>query len=229
MSEPEDGEAGTYPLSTAQRGIWFAQQLDPGDAIFNIGEYLEIAGPIDAGLFERACRRLIDEHDLYRLAFADTADGPRQWIRPQLDWSLPCIDVSEASDPEAAALAWMRADVARPRRLTRGPLFTLALLRVSDRRSFWYQGYHHLIMDGAGCALAARRLAGIYTALAAGAPVPSSPAPSSLRLLAAENAYRGSPAFLRVGLTGWPSCRRGPRQQPALPAAGPPKPPHPSG
>ena len=118
MSEPGGSGAGTHPLSTAQRGIWFAQQLDPDDPVFNIGEYLAIAGPIDARLFEAACRQLIAGYDLYRLAFENTADGPRQVIRRQLDWSLPIIDVSEAPDPEAAALAWMRADLAQPRRLT---------------------------------------------------------------------------------------------------------------
>jgi hypothetical protein len=39
--------AGTeLPLSAAQLGLWFAQQLDPRNAAFNVGEYLEILGPI---------------------------------------------------------------------------------------------------------------------------------------------------------------------------------------
>ena len=45
------------PLTAAQAGIWYAQQLDPENPVFNAAEYLEIRGSLDATLFEGALRR----------------------------------------------------------------------------------------------------------------------------------------------------------------------------
>ena len=57
--QAEDG----YPhsLSDAQLGIWFAQAIDPSNPAYNLGEYLEIEGSIDATLFERALRQVVSE------------------------------------------------------------------------------------------------------------------------------------------------------------------------
>ena len=48
-------------LTAGQLGIWHAQQLDPGNPVYNIGEYLEIPGALDLGLFECALRQAASE------------------------------------------------------------------------------------------------------------------------------------------------------------------------
>jgi len=50
-----------FRLSTAQLGIWFAQQLNPSSPAYNIGEYLEIHGSVDAVSFERALQQVVAE------------------------------------------------------------------------------------------------------------------------------------------------------------------------
>ncbi|WP_026187606.1 hypothetical protein [Ensifer sp. BR816] len=46
-------------LTAAQAEIWLAEQLTPGTAQYDIAEYLEIDGPVDAVLFERALRQVV--------------------------------------------------------------------------------------------------------------------------------------------------------------------------
>ena len=55
------GEA--FALSSAQLGIWFAQKLDPEAPAYNIGEYVEIDGPVVLPLFERACGRSLPKRN----------------------------------------------------------------------------------------------------------------------------------------------------------------------
>ena len=43
-------------LSEAQLGIWFAQTIDLQNPAYNLAEYLEIGGVIEAALFETALR-----------------------------------------------------------------------------------------------------------------------------------------------------------------------------
>ncbi|MEV8474422.1 amino acid adenylation domain-containing protein [Streptomyces sp. NPDC051173] len=188
MSFPED--AG-LPLSGALEGIWFAQRLDPANAAYNTGEYVEIHGPVDTELFETALRRTVAEAETFGLRLTETADGPRAHVTPPADWPLHLMDVSEEPDPRAAAETWMRADLATAVELTEGPLFTQALVKAAPDRWFWYLRAHHVLLDGYGFKLVIQRLAETYTALASGQQVKEAFAPLS-RLLDEERAYRAS-------------------------------------
>ncbi len=178
------------PLSTAQLSIWVAQMLDPQSPIYNVGEYLEILGPVDPDLFATALRQVVAESDALHLRVVDTADGPRQVLGKEPDWRLSILDVSEQVDPRAAAEKWMAEDVDRIVDLARGPLFGYALFRLAPDRFLWYARYHHLCNDGFGGWLIPRRVAAVYSALVAGTEVPPSPHGSWVDLLAAEEHYR---------------------------------------
>ena len=116
-----------YRLSTAQLGIWFAQQINPYASAYNIGEYIEIHGSLDPRLFEQALRTVVSETDALRLQIVNHLDVPQQVVRPALSWTMPYTDLSEEADPRAVAEAWMQADLARPVGPTDGPLFGYAL------------------------------------------------------------------------------------------------------
>src|SRR5437879_4290136 len=90
----EQQENNPLPLTDAQLGIWFAQTIDPSSPAYNLAEYLEIAGPIDATLLEAALRQVISETEALCVRFVSAADGPRQIIGAAPDWSLALIDVS---------------------------------------------------------------------------------------------------------------------------------------
>src|SRR5258708_21681441 len=95
------------PLSDAQLGIWFAQTLDPSSPAYNLAEYLEIDGPIDATLFETALRQVVSETEALCVRFVSSGDGPRQIIGAPPDLSMSFVDVSDAASPQAAAGRWM--------------------------------------------------------------------------------------------------------------------------
>ncbi|MGH3854311.1 MAG: amino acid adenylation domain-containing protein [Pseudonocardiaceae bacterium] len=184
------------PLSAAQREIWFAEQrLNTANRVYNHGHYVEIPGPVDPVLFETALRRVVGEADALRVRFIEFSDGPRQVVESSLDWLMPFVDVSAKPDPLAAAHAWMTADVARPMDLARGALFSYALIKLRSDRFFWYRGYHHIVMDGFGSSLIARRVAKIYTALAHGRAVGQNGFGSLRQLLEDDASYRASEQF----------------------------------
>ncbi|KOG87354.1 hypothetical protein ADK38_25905, partial [Streptomyces varsoviensis] len=68
----------------------------------------------------------------------------------ELPFPLRVFDARDEADPDAAARAWMRADLDVPFDLAAGPLFAHALFRVADDRWLWYQRVHHAVMDGYG-------------------------------------------------------------------------------
>ena len=182
-------------LSAAQLGIWFAQQLDPSSPAYNIGEYIEIHGPVDPILFERALRQVVAETDALRVQIIDHAGDPRQLIGPPSSWSMPFIDVSTEPDARAAAESWMQADLARPIEPTRGPLFGYALFKAADNRFYWYARYHHIVMDAFGMWLIARRVANVYTQLTIGRTTHDGSFGSLAVLLEEDANYRASEQF----------------------------------
>jgi enterobactin synthetase component F len=185
------GTLTALPLTAAQSGMWFAQALDPLSPAQNTAECLEIDGPLDPSLFAEALRQVTAEAEALRVRVADTPEGPRQYLCPDVE---PPLYVSRSADAEDAE-AWMRADLAEPCDLAAGPLFRHALFRVGEDRWLWYQRVHHLVMDGFGHSLLVRRTAEVYTALARG----EEPSPRAFGrlsdLVAADAAYRSSDAF----------------------------------
>ncbi|MEU6066690.1 amino acid adenylation domain-containing protein [Streptomyces sp. NPDC047082] len=182
------------PLSAAQYDIWLAQQITAPGATYNAGEYVDIQGPVRESLFEEAVRRTVGEADVLGVRVVADADGPWQVHAPAA-WDFPVLDLSAGAAPEEAAHAWMRADMARPADTAGERLFAHALLKVAENRYFWYHRYNHVVMDGYGWSLIARRVAAVYTALAEGGQ-PAAPVFGSLTdLLDEETAYRSSPAY----------------------------------
>ncbi|GHF34910.1 dimodular nonribosomal peptide synthase [Kitasatospora xanthocidica] len=197
-------QAADIPLLAAQAAIWYAQALDPASPVYNTGDAVEIAGPLDEDRFERALRQAVAEAQVLSAVVVIGADGtPRQRPRPDGRWPLHRLDLRAATDsadeadsadetvtPEAAAEAWMRADLARPADLAEGPLFTHALIRLADDRWTWYRRIHHLAVDAYALTLLGERVAELYRAHTTGTEPAPSPFAGLAEAAAEEAAYR---------------------------------------
>lgn len=186
----------SYPLTIAQRGLWLTQKITP-DAILNIAEAVEICGPIKPEIFRRALHQLVAEAEQLRVRVVERDGIPRQipWLTYGGDF--PYVDMSHQADPRQAIHDWMMRAVTCPVDLAKGPLWASALLKASDKSYFWYQGAHHIVYDGYGGGLVARRLAELYTAYARGVE----PEPNCFctveAMLEAETSYRNSDRLRR--------------------------------
>ena len=182
-------------LMSSQLGIWYAQQLAPENPAYNLGEYLEIRGAVDVALLVAALRRALVEAEAYRLRFSLEEHVPAQHLHDAADVPIHVADLSAEADPDAAALAWMRADLDRPVRLVGGVLSGHAVLRVAADRVLWYQRVHHAVIDGTSLASFALRTAEIYTALEEGRDAAAGAIEPLSVLLDADRGYRSSPDF----------------------------------
>ncbi len=183
------------PLSVAQLGIWFAHQMDPTGHTYNAGEYLVIHGPIDPVLFQAAARQVTEEVDALRVRFGETDGQPWQVLDPSGTWTVTFHDLTSEACPEDAALAWIKADFARPVDLVRDRLVAWTLFKVAQDRFLWCYRYHHILMDGFSLSLVVRRMADVYTALTHGTP-PGQSGFCPLHLLFEDDAaYRASKRF----------------------------------
>ncbi|WP_181774388.1 non-ribosomal peptide synthase/polyketide synthase [Amycolatopsis pittospori] len=188
-----------FPLTSAQKGIWLAQQLDPADPVYTIGWFTDLRGGIDLGRLGDAVRRAVAEAECLHVT-VDHEDGtPVQ--RPATPGEVAVLDFSGEPDPEGASDEWMRAELAVVADLGRGPLTAHALLVLAEDRVRWFQRYHHLVMDAYGQAVLARRAAELYAGTAEEVAWPLSGLPD------AEAAYDGAAdrAYWLAELAGRPN------------------------
>ncbi|GHA87661.1 non-ribosomal peptide synthetase [Streptomyces termitum] len=171
-------------LTGAQTGVWYGQRLDPDSPVYNVGQYVAVDGALDPDLFATALRRVVGECEALTVRFGEDEDGQPFQLLADTPPDGPVVTVVDhlgAADPEAAALAAMRADMAAPADPATAPLFGFALHRVAPDRTLWYQRVHHIALDAYGFSLLSRRTAEVYTALARG----EEPAPSPFGPLSA--------------------------------------------
>ncbi|ALG08594.1 non-ribosomal peptide synthetase [Kibdelosporangium phytohabitans] len=173
------------PLTTAQLGIWLGQRLDQSSPAYNVGGYVEIHGPVDAGLLERACQEVMLEAETLRVR----VDGDTQRIT---DTSCE-LSVHELSPADSAA--WMRADMAQPVDPRWEPVFAPSLHRIGPDVWRWYVRCHHIAIDGYSFPLVCKRVAEIYTELVTGKDRSPSPFAPLRLLVERDREYRESPDF----------------------------------
>ncbi|MCO6009315.1 amino acid adenylation domain-containing protein [Actinoallomurus purpureus] len=189
----------SWPLSAAQRGVWYAQLLNP-DAPVQVAQYVEIDGPVDSGVFTAAVRACAHEIEAVHVRLVESpapSAGPPEQVLDLAPVEVPVVDLSGEADPRAAARAWMRADSSAPVDLMAGRLFFNALLRLGDDRHLWYLRCHHLAVDGYSGPLITRRLAEVYTAMVDGRPYGAGTLGSLEVLLTEDEEYRASRRFER--------------------------------
>lgn len=162
----------SFQLTGAQSGIWYAQQLDPSNPIFNTAEYIEIKGYIDPIHFEAAIRKTVLEADSLYVRFGEDTDGPKQWFTSKKEIPFQSINLQNEKQPLDVAKAWMKADLSTPVSLEKDVLFREVLFQLADDRFIWYQRIHHIAIDGFAFSLMARRVAEVYSALSKGISVP---------------------------------------------------------
>jgi len=185
-------------LTSGQMAMWLGARFASPDTNFNLAEAIDIEGPIDPDVFLAAMRQVTGEAEATRLSFVDTAQGPRQVVAPAFTREMPYLDFSGEADPLAAAQAWMQADFNRKDDLARDQLWMSALIRIAPERHVWYHRSHHIVLDGFGGGLIARRFADVYTARIEGTEVPDASRLAPISQLAEEEkAYRESGRFPR--------------------------------
>ena len=92
----------------------------------------------------------------------------------------------------------MQADLAQDLRVDGGnPLVCHQLLRVGDDCWYWYQRYHHLLVDGFSFPAITRQIAAIYRAWQRGEATPESPFTPFAEVVDEYQRYAGSEAWQR--------------------------------
>ncbi|HEX8782811.1 MAG TPA: amino acid adenylation domain-containing protein, partial [Steroidobacteraceae bacterium] len=85
---------GALPLSFAQQRLWFLDQLEPENPLYNVPHIVRLTGGLNARVLEQALDEIVRRHETLRTRFESVDDQPVQVIAPQLKVPLEIRDLT---------------------------------------------------------------------------------------------------------------------------------------
>jgi amino acid adenylation domain-containing protein/thioester reductase-like protein len=157
------------PLSYAQEGAWFIDQLQPGVA-FNIVWPMHLAGRLDEECLALALGEMVRRHAVLRTTLEAVDGRPRQVIHPPRGMPLAFHDLTglPAGAREAEAQRLVLELAQRPFVLARGPLVAMHVLRLGRDEQLLLLVVHHSVFDGWSIKVFAQEFSAAYEAFVSG-------------------------------------------------------------
>ncbi len=171
---PQKREAEHFPLSFAQQRLWFLDQLEPGNPLYNLPAAIRLTGSLNIAALEKALDEIVRRHEVLRTTFKTVEGDPVQVIAPELSLALPVVDLSSRPESVREAEAMRLAtEMARESfDLSQGPLLRASLVKLSEEEHIALFNMHHIVSDGWSVTVFVRELVALYEAFARQLPSP---------------------------------------------------------
>lgn len=154
----------TYPLTDAQKRIWYAQKKYWDSSLFNIGGTVYINGKIDIHLMQQAIKKVISQNVALQLKFYETGTGIYQFISDEIA-SIEFIDFSQEEAPEKAYQDWCCEKAETPFSINAKLLYYFSVFKIKENKMGYFVKLHHLIADGWSVQLLTNQIARCYEKL----------------------------------------------------------------
>ena len=174
-------DEAVFPVSFAQRRLWFLHQLESDLVSYNMPFAFHIQGPLDRDALRCALEAIVVRHATLRTVFRMDQGELVQVVRSAIHMELPVLDLrtvpSEDRDVDIARRAVAEAE--RHFDLSKDPLLRASLLHLSDAEHVLLLTVHHIASDGWSMAVLWQELANRYTAYLRNdaSPLPALPIP----------------------------------------------------
>lgn len=168
-------------MSSAQRGLWFLDQMVGSSNIYLLPVGMRFRGQIDMRALELSLAAIISRHETLRSRFF-TKDGEPgvEMISPEKALKVTEQDLRHLSPQlqERALQDAIRLECTEPIRLDDSPLIRHRILRLSDEETVLLVVQHHIVSDGWSLDVWVRDFNALYDAFSRGQGNPL----SSLRI-----------------------------------------------
>jgi amino acid adenylation domain-containing protein len=146
-----------YPLSSAQRRLFFLQQVNPTSTSYNIPLVMELEGELVETSFEFAFQKLMQRHESLRTSFQFIKGEPVQIIHRNVNFQIEYFQGGSRETEKRIVNAFVK-----PFDLTEAPMFRVGLIRGGRDRAVLVVDIHHIVTDGVSNDLLLDDFAQIY-------------------------------------------------------------------
>ena len=162
------------PLSYAQQRLWFIDQMEPGNAAYNMAGAVRLEGRLELEALEYAINEVVRRHEALRTRIEVEAGEPAQVIDQWEPKRLERIELTglalEEREEEARRIA--REEAGTGFDLSRGPLLRVKVLKLEEEEHVLLYTMHHIVSDGWSMGILIREVGALYDACGAGGESP---------------------------------------------------------
>ncbi|UCE20069.1 MAG: amino acid adenylation domain-containing protein [Gemmatimonadota bacterium] len=160
-----------FPTSFAQQRLWFLNQLDPENPVYNIPRAFRVTGPLDVEALEHGLNEIIRRHEILRTTFSHVDGEPVQIIAEAMPLKVSVIDMGDIETiPERKTKQLIIDEIQRPFNLSQGPLLRANLLRLAEEEHILLLTIHHIVADGWSMGILYQELSTLYKAFVSKSP-----------------------------------------------------------
>ncbi|MBP5974477.1 amino acid adenylation domain-containing protein [Brasilonema sp. CT11] len=174
MLTPTSEEVFIFPVSFAQERLWFLDQLDPGNASYNIFSALQLDGQLNITALTRAIQEIQQRHEVLRTTFKVIDGVPFQVIASTAALTLPIIELDKMAPEEqfARIQRQISEEARKPFDLSTDSLVRVSLLKLAKHSHVLQITVHHIIADVWSVGIFIQELSALYKAFCQGEPSP---------------------------------------------------------
>lgn len=155
------------PLSFSQQRLWFLDQLNPGNPLYNEAFVYELKGKVDIEVLKSSLMHIVIRHETLRTIFVLDSSEPMQKVVNVDTINIPIVDFSGLSESakQQQSLAFVKHEAIRNFDLSKGPLFVCHLIKFTDDLHWLMVNVHHIVFDGWSLSVFMNELAKTYDSL----------------------------------------------------------------
>lgn len=201
----------THPASFAQERLWLLDQLDSGNAVYNVPLAVRLRGALNIPAMRKTLRALVERHQTLRTTFDVVDDAVVQVVWPPSDPAVEIVDLRDVplDQRESEAMRGAEEESRRGFDLRKGPLMRVKLWKLADDDYVLVITMHHIISDGWSIAVLMREVMHLYRAFAAGRAPSLAPLPTQYADYAVAQREQLQGESLERNLAFWRDQLRG--------------------
>ena len=162
-------QEGAYPLSFAQKRMWFVDKLSGNTPEYNMPIALKVVGNFELEIANQAIQSIVSKHEILRAQFVENRNGPLQVINENAEFTLKLHDLTDAEDKQSIAHTLILSDQTTPFDLSADMLFRASFLLLEEseesREGILLFNTHHIISDGWSLGILVREFVSNYVSL----------------------------------------------------------------
>jgi bacitracin synthase 3 len=182
-----------YPLTHAQKRIYYDEKLHPGTAVSTQAFIVRYKKQLERNVLEQAISNVIRKNDGFRIRIVefDYEAEPLQYICNSSQHENESIDYFDfcGPDSERRLREWLKRTTQKPIDYLDSDLFYFAFLKINDAESGYYLKFHHIASDGWSYPLIFAEIDKFYSDIIAGKEVDDLLNPSYTSYISEEQEY----------------------------------------
>ncbi|MBG1266528.1 non-ribosomal peptide synthetase, partial [Nostoc sp. WHI] len=168
---PRRTESTPVQLSFAQQRLWFLNQMQEVNAVYNLASALHLTGTLNIKALEQAVNAVVERHEVLRSSFQIHNNSLVQIISPEANLNIVILDLrSQPSTEQIEHLATLEAQL--PFDLETSPLVRVTILQLKEESHVLLVTMHHIISDAWSTEIFIREITTLYQAFTQGKPSP---------------------------------------------------------